>query len=228
VTGYSDEPAILDRVTLETMSGTEWLSHGATIANLTPQEVWLNLEQPLGKMVDPESTVRIVTSRDGEPLTAETTIGRSVGADGLVIVLVRPESWGLPSRRANTRARLAIPALLRPSGDLSPVAARTTNIGAGGFHCVSDIPIAVGYKVPVTLYLTPLDPFECQAQVVRLDADPDDPSGRHFVVAFRFLDLTEDDEATIAKTLVALSGENDSEVLPRAWRSAGSAVTSGE
>ena len=221
MTGYSAEPAILDRVTLETMSGAEWLSHGATIANLTPGEVWLGLEEPLGELVDPERTVRIVTSRDGAPLTAETTIGRRVGTDGLVIVLVRPAAWDSPSRRANSRARLALPAYLRPPDDLSPVAARTTNIGVGGFHCVSDIPIAVGNKIPVTLYLTPLDPFECQAQVVRLEPDPDDSSGRHFVVAFRFLDLTADDEATLAEALAALTGENDSEGVPRAWRSAG-------
>ena len=171
-------------------------------------------------------------AQSGEPiepiLKAETTIARHVGTDGLVIVLVRPDSWGFPSRRANSRARLAIPAYLRPGADIASVAARTTNIGVGGFHCVSDIPIAVGHKLPVTLFLTPLDPFECQAQVVRLDDDPNDPSGRHFSAAFRFLDLSQDDEATIAEALVALADMNDSEVVPQAWRSANAGVSSGE
>jgi len=228
VTGYSEEPAVLDQVILETLSGEEWLSHVATIANLTPDEVWLGLQEPLGELVDPERTVRVVTTRAGEQSTAETTVARSVGTDGLVIVLARPESWDSPSRRANGRTRLAIPAYLRPMDGLSPVVARTTNIGVGGFHCVSDIPLAVGNKLPVTLFLTPLDRLDCQAQVVRLDDDPDDSSGHHFVVAFRFLDLTEDDEATIAEALVALAGENDSEVVPRAWRSAAAGVSPGE
>jgi hypothetical protein len=222
VTGYSDEPAILDRVTLEILSDGDWLAHTATIANLTHDEVWLGIQEPLGDLVEPERAVRIVVNEAGRgTLTAETTIVRHVGSGGLVIVLARPEAWNFTSRRANSRARLAIPAYLRPLDIAAPVAARTTNIGVGGFHCISDIPIAVGHRLPVTLFLTPLHPFDCQAQVVRLEDDPDDPSGRHFVAAFRFLDLSEDDEAIIAEALVALAGENDSEVVPRAWRGGG-------
>ena len=191
MTGYSDEPRILDRVTLDTLSGAEWLPHGATVANLTPDEVWLGLETPLGELLDPGRRVRVAMAQSAErSLPAETTILRHIGTDGLVIVLARPESWGTPSRRANSRARLAIPAYLRPGDGAPPVAARTTNIGVGGFHCVSDIPIAVGHTLPVTLLLTPLGQFECQAQVVRLDDDPGDPTGRFVLVSFRFVDLT--------------------------------------
>jgi hypothetical protein len=221
VTGHSNEPAILDRVTLETLSGAEWLPHHATIANLTPREVWLGLDEQLGELVEPLRKVRIATPQSAElGPPAETVVERHIGTDGRVIVLVRPDSWGIPSRRANSRVNLAIPAYLRPGDDLAPVPARTTNIGVGGFHCLSDIPIAVGHTLPVTLMLTPLDPFDCQAQVVRLDDNPDDPSGRHMVVAFRFLDLTEQDEATIAEALIALADDLESEAVPQAWRSA--------
>ncbi len=222
MTGPSDEPAILDRVVIETLSGAKWLPHSATIANLTPREVWLGLQEPLGELVDPDRRVRIVIPQSGDrSLTAETTVRRHIGSDDLVIVLARPDGWGAPSRRANGRVGLAIPAYLHPDDDTQLVPARTTNIGVGGFHCLLAIPIAVGHKLPVTLMLTPLDPFECHAQVVRLDDDPDDPSGRQVVVAFRFVDLTEEGEATLAEALIALGNEVDQGAIPKAWHSPG-------
>jgi hypothetical protein len=218
VIDHSGEPAILDRIVLETPSAGEWLPHVATIANLTPEEVWVGLDEPLGPVVDPGQSVHIVLGRSGAyGVPAETTVVRHVGTDGRVVVLARPESWAFGTRRANARARLAIPAYLKPGADTQVVPARTTNLGLGGFHCVSDIPVAVGHRMPVVLQLTPVDKLECNAQVVRLDDDPTDPAGRRVVVALRFLDLTEDNEATIAAALLALAGEAEADGTPKAW-----------
>lgn len=215
---HSGEPAILDRIVLETPSGGEWLPHAATIANLTPEEVWVGIDDPLGQLVAPGQSVHLVLGRSGAyGVPADTTVVRHIGTDGRVVVLARPQSWAFGTRRANARARLAIPAYLKPDGEGQVVPARTTNLGVGGFHCVSDIPIAVGHRLPVVLQLTPVDKFECHAQVVRLDDDPNDPTGRQVVVAFRFLDLTEADEATIASALLALAGEAEADGTPKAW-----------
>jgi hypothetical protein len=220
---HPGEPAILDRIVLETASGDEWLPHLATIANLTPEEVWVGLEDRLGGLFEVGGVVRLTLDQPSDDeLAAVTTVLRHVGADGRVIVLARPESWDFPSRRANSRAKLAIPAYLHPADDAPTVSARTTNLGVGGFHCLSDIPIAVGNRLPVSLQLTPVSQFDCQAQVVRLEDDPEDPSGRLMVVAFRFLDLSEDDEATIAGAILALAGDVDAEAAPKAWHAAGS------
>ena len=219
MTGKPNEPSILDKVALETRSGNEWRSRPATIANLTAAEVWLGVQDPMGGLVAPDDVAHIVLELpDGGSLVSETVVLRLIGADGRVVALARPESWRFPSRRANSRVSLAIPAYLRPP-DSAVVAARTTNIGVGGFHCVAEIPVAVGHRMPVSLRLTPVSSFDCMAQVVRLEDYPDDPTGRQCLIAFRFLDLADDQEATIAAALVALADETDAAAAPRAWHS---------
>jgi hypothetical protein len=127
--------------------------------------------------------------------------------------------WISHSRRANGRIDLAIPAYLHSNDIEGAVAsARTTNISVGGFHCLTDLPIFVGYQMAVSLMLTPTSPFECRAQVVRISEDPDDPTRRQMVAAFRFVDLSVADEARIAEALVALANETDPEAVPVAWR----------
>ena len=72
---------------------------------------------------------------------------------------------------------------------------------------------------------TPTSTFDCRAQVVRLEDDPDDPSRRQLLVAFRFVDLTVAQEALVAEALVALSNETDASAVPVAWRSTEAAAS---
>ena len=58
-----------------------------------------------------------------------------------------------------------------------------------------------------TLMLSPTTPFECTAQVVRLENDPDDSAGSKVLVAFRFLSLTDGEQAQIASAVAALDAE---------------------
>jgi len=221
VTQYAEELAIPNRVTIETVSGEDWVPHSARIANLTRHEVWIRMEEPLGEVLYPERRVRLVLRRpDGVTQTAETIVLWHVGSEGLIVALMRPTLWNPPSMRAHSRARLAIPVHLRPEGGAPPVLARTTDVGVGGLHCLSDTPVAVGQKLPVTVLLTPAQSFDCQAEVVRLDSNPDDPSGRQVVLALRFLELTEDGQATLAAVLSTLADDVDVDSVPRAWRSA--------
>ena len=69
----------------------------------------------------------------------------------------------------------------------------------------------------VSLMLMPTSTFECRAQVIRLTDDVDDPSRRRLVVAFRFVNLTPDDEARVAEALAALSEETDPNAVAAAW-----------
>lgn len=221
MTQYADEPTVPNRVTLETVLGEEWLPHRAMIADLTRNEVWIGIEESLGEVLEPGLSVRLVLRpSDGVPRTAETTVLRRIGSDGLVVALVRPTLWGSQSRRAHSRVWLAIPAYLRPDEDRPPVPAWTTSVGVGGFSCLADAPIAVGRKLSATLRLTPVQSFDCQAEVVRLDIDPDDPSGGRVVLALRLLELTEDDQARLASALAALADDIDADSVPLAWRSA--------
>jgi hypothetical protein len=224
VTEYKEEPTVPNRVTLETALGEEWLPHRATIADLTRNEVWIGIEESLGEVLEFGLSVRLVLRpSDGVPRTAETTVLRRIGSDGLVVALVRPTSWGSESRRAHSRAWLVIPAYLHPDEDAQPVPARTTSVGVGGFSCLADAPIAVGRKLSVSLRLTPVQSFDCRAEVVRLDNNANDPSGRQVVLALRFLELTEEDQARLASTLAALAAEVDADSVPLAWRSGGAA-----
>ena len=219
MTVKSNEPSILDKVALETRVGAEWVSHAATIANMTATEVWLGVRDAMRGLVAPGDTARIVLDLpDGGALVSDTAVLRLLGSSARVVALVRPESWTFPSRRGNGRVNLAIPAYLT-SPDSAVASARTTNIGIGGFHCVANLAVAVGLRLSVSLALTPVDSFECTAQVVRLEDLPDDPTGRRCLVAFRFVDLTEEQEATIAAALLALADETDAAAAPKAWRS---------
>ena len=216
---YAEEPIIANRVTLETKSGDGWQSHPAAIANLTRNELWIRIEESLGEIVNPGSPVRLALSRPGGVVQrAETTVLWRIGVGGLLVILMRPTLWDPPSRRGHSRARLAIPASLRPDGGARPLSARTTNVSVGGFFCVSDGPVAAGCQLPVSLRLTPIESFDCRAEVVRAEGNPDDPTGRQTVLAFRFMDLTQDDEARLASALVTLTDDVDEDYVPLPWR----------
>jgi hypothetical protein len=214
---FSNEPEIKERVMLETQSGTRTVVHLGTIANLTPSEVWVAVGSVAAADLTVGCDVRVVLNRPlAAGLTAETSVVRLFGPSGRMLALRRPQTWVSRSRRTNGRVGLAIPAYLRPDGWVVP--ARTTNISVGGFHCVTDHPVEVGFQMAVSLMLTPTSTFECRAQVIRLTDDPDDPSHRQLVVAFRFLDLSVDDQALIADALAALDDDTDPTAVPDAWQ----------
>ena len=216
-----DEPAIRDRVTLEIGDGPRTVVDRATIANVTTEEIWVVVGKSAGDRLGAGSAVRIVVVRphDGS-LAAETSVRRQIGRSGRLVALRRPDNWASHSRRANGRARLAIPVYLRHDAEDSVVSARTTNLSVGGFHCVTDLPVSVGRQLNVSLMLTPTSSFDCRAQVVRLGDDPEDPSGRQLLVAFRFVDLTAAEEALVAEALAALDDETDATAVPASWHSA--------
>ena len=217
MTQYAEEPTIPNRVTLETLSGEEWMPHTATIANLTRHEVWIGIDEPLGELLHPERRVRLILSRpSGETQTAETIVLWHIGSDGRVIANL----WDPPSRRAHSRARLAIPIDLYPTQDAPSVPAQTTNVGVGGLYCLSDQAVPVGKKIPISLWLTPIESFDCRAEVVRVDSDTEDPSGRQVVIALQFLELSENDQARLASSFAALAEDVDENYVPLSWRTA--------
>jgi hypothetical protein len=217
---FSIEPAKKDRVTLETLIGLQTHVFRGTIANLTNDEVWVAVGMLAADWLAVGAPIRLILHRPAESsVAADTTVRRLVGGSGRIAGLWRPQTWASQSRRANSRVVLAIPAYLHPDYEGTVVPARTTNISVGGFHCVTNLPIAVGNQMEATLMLTPTDPFGCLAQVVRLDEDPDDPAGRQVIAAFRFVDLDAAGEARIAEALAALSDETDPTAVPVAWHS---------
>lgn len=217
---FSIEPEIKDRVTLETLMGPQTHAFRGTVANLTNDEVWVAVGMAAADRLAVGAPVRLILHRPAEgSVAADTTVRRLVGGSGRIAGLWRPQTWASHSRRSNSRVALAIPAYLHPDYEGTVVPARTTNISVGGFHCVTNLPVAVGNQMEVSLMLTPTDPFDCRAQVVRLSEDPDEPTGRHVVAAFRFVDLDAEDEARIAEALAALSDETDPTAVPLAWRS---------
>jgi len=216
---FPNDPAIKDRVTLETHVGRHTVVNLATIANLTANEIWVAVALGAAMQLDPGADVRVVLSGPSDTgFAADTVVERIVGGAGRLIALRRPQAWTSQSKRANSRAYLAIPAYLRPDGDGTVASARTTNVSVGGFHCLTELPLRVGDQVSVSLMFSPTEAFECEAQVVRLTEDLDDPSRRRLVAAFRFIDLAPDDEARVAEALVALATETDQTAVPVAWR----------
>ena len=220
VNEFSDEPTINDRVTIETRHGSHEVLHKATMANVTADEIWLAVGVAAAALLVVGSSVGVVLHRpDDQTLAAETTVKRVIGSGGRLIALQRPTAWTSHSRRHSSRVGLAIPAYLHPAGEDTVASARTTNIGIGGFHCVTELCLSVGDQMGVTLMFTPTTQFECQAQVVRLRDDPEDASHVRLVAAFRFLDLSPESEAHIAEALAALGGVAGPETVPAAWHS---------
>ena len=215
---FSNDPEIRERVTLETAVGASIVVHKATIANITPDEVWVAVGGNAAAFLVTGAAVRVILERPiAGGLAAETAVARVVGGAGRMIALRRPTAWVSGSRRGNGRVGLAIPAYLHTAGN-SVVPARTTNLSVGGFHCVTDLPISVGHQMRVSLMFTPTSSFDCLAQVVRLSDDPDDSWHHQLVVAFRFVNLSADDEARVAEALAALAGETDAGAVPAAWQ----------
>jgi PilZ domain len=222
---FPNEPAIKDRVILETGAGPRKVLDEASIANLTHDEVWVVVDTGAVERLCPGCNVRIVAIHaNDQRLVADTWVLRLVGPRGRMVALGRPQIWASSSRRANGRVRLAIPAYLRPNVGGTVASAQTTNVSVGGFHCLTYLPLSVGDQVAVSLMFTPTDPFDCLAQVVRLAEQPEDESGHRLLAAFRFVDLTAADEARVAEALAALSTDTDPTAVPMAWHSGESAA----
>jgi hypothetical protein len=225
VSEFAVETSIPNRVMLETLSGGDWQPHKAMIANLTRNEVWIRIEESLGELLYPESKVRLVLRHpNGGVQTAESMVLWHIGLEGLVVVLMRPTIWDPPSRRAHSRTRLTIPIYLHSDGDAPPVPAMTTNLGVGGVHCLAEAPVPEGHQLRVSLQLTPGRSFDCQGEVVRVESNTDDSSGRQVVLALRFVDMSQNDQAELASALAEIADDVDEDSVPRAWRTKESAA----
>jgi hypothetical protein len=141
-----------------------------------------------------------------------------IGEEGKLVALMRPIIWDPPSRRAHSRTRLTLPVYLGSSDDAPPVPAMTTNVGVGGIYCLSDAPVPVGSALPVSLRLTPAESFDCHAEVVRVDENTDDPTGKQVVIALKFLELSQSDQGRLATAFAALADDAHDDGVPRVWR----------
>jgi hypothetical protein len=208
------ELAIRDRITLVAAIGLGHIAMAGIVANFTANEVWLCVSTDSAAQLPEVGKVRLLLARpSGEHVTADSAVIRIAGADGRIVVLTKPESWTADKRRGHGRIPIALPAYLRRDGSDGPVAARTTNVSVGSFQCLTGLPVELGERVAATLMLSPASPFECLAQVVRLENDPADPSGTKVLVAFRFLDLTDREQAQIAAAVAALDEDEAAESL---------------
>jgi PilZ domain len=211
------ELAIRDRITLVAEIGLGHVAMTGVVANLQPGEVWLCVSSDAAVQLPLITKVRLVLATpSGRPVTAQSEVIRIVGAGGRVVALTKPDSWNADARRGNSRVPIALPAYLRREGCEGPAAARTTNISVGSFQCLTGLAVEVGERVRTTLMLSPTTPFECMAQVVRLDSDPAASAGSKTLVAFRFLALTDGEQAQIAAAVAALDADEPAESAEQA------------
>ena len=211
---YDSEPTIATQLTVEMLTNDGWQSHPARIANLTRQELWVALDQRLAEPLDPGRAVRLVLSHPKRPAqTAETVVLWHIGRSGNVVVLKRPGLWDPPSRRENMRVKLAVPVYLDEHDGSGPMPTTSIDIGVGGLFCVAAIGLRIGQRVDVAVHLTPDRTFEC-----RLDDDPNDALGLDLLVGLQFLDLTRQDQASLAEAIAGLARGVDADSLPGPWQ----------
>ena len=218
VGSYDNEPTLATKLTVELLTDDGWQSHPARIADLTRQELWVELDRRLATPLDPGRSVRLVLRHPRRPTqVAETLVLWHIGRTGNVVVLKRPRLWDPPSRREHARVDLAVPVYLRADDGSGPVPTTSTNIGVGGLYCVAAMELRIGQRVDVTVQLTPAQIFDCQAEVARLDDDPNDPLGLQLLVGLHFLDLGPRDRMSLAKALLRLARDADANRVPRPW-----------
>jgi hypothetical protein len=216
---YDHEPLVASPLTVEALTDDGWQSCPAWIVDLTRQELWVELDHGLAASLDPGRSVRLVISHPKLPTqTAETVVLWHIGKTGNVAVLKRPRLWDPPSRREHMRARLAVPLYLKADEASESVPATLTDIGAGGLLCVAVMDLRIGQRLDVAVQLTPDRTFECQAEVARLDEDPNDTLGFQLRVGLKFLELTRDEQASLAGTVADLARDVDASFVPRPWR----------
>jgi hypothetical protein len=197
-------PAIRDRARLEAQIGADPIRIDATIANVTPEEVWVGVDALHSAHLARLSVVRIFLVRfDQDEAWADTTLRRMVGTGGRVAALSRPSEWFSDERRVHSRVDLRLPSYIQSAGAMPSGSGWTTNLSVGGFHCITNMPLEVGMRYGISLALSPLTRLSCDAQVVRIVEDPEDPQG-NLLVAFSFLELTEAEEEQLAEALAAL------------------------
>ncbi len=213
-----EEPTIATQVTLETMEGDAKHCHQASIADLTSKELWVEIGRP-APALDPGKQVRIVLTHPDRPTqTADTIVLWHLGKTGNMVVLKRPTLWDPPSRREHARVKLAVPVIVRPHEDGEAVQTTSINISVGGVCCAAALDLIVTQRVGLSIQLTPHQAFDYKAEVARIDVDPDDPAGARRLVGFKFLDLTFEDRAALARALAELAGDVDVNAIPRPWR----------
>jgi len=197
-------PAIRDRARLEAQVRGDSISLDATVANVTPEEIWVGVDALYSAHLPRLSAVRVVLVRfDQDTAWAQTEFRRMVGTGGRVAALRRPAEWFSDQRRVHSRVDLRLPSYIQSTGAMPTGSAWTTNLSVSGLHCITNMPLEMGMRYGISLALTPLTRLNCEAQVVRIAEDPEDPEG-NLLVAFKFLDLTEAEEEQLAAAMVAL------------------------
>jgi hypothetical protein len=203
---------------VEALTDDGWQSCPAWIVDLTRQELWVELDHGLAEPLDPGRSVRLVISHPNIPTqTAETVVLWHIGRTGKVAVLKRPRLWDPPSRREHMRARLAVPLYLKADEGSESVPATLIDIGAGGLLCVAAMELRIGQRLDVAVQLAPNRTFACQAEVARLDEDPNDPLGFQLMVGLQFLELSRDEQTWLARSVADLARDVDASFVPRQW-----------
>ena len=216
---YANEPPVACQLSLEALTNDGWQSFPARIADLTRQELWVRVDRKLAEPLDPGRSVRLLVRHPERPTQiAETLVLWHIGKTGNMVVLKRPGLWDPPSRREHMRARLAVPVYLRADEESDPVPATTIDIGVGGLFCLATMDLRIGQRIDVAVQLTPGQTFECEAEVARLDVDPDDPMGMQLKVGLHFLGLNTEGQVSLAEVIVSLARDVDDKFVPRPWR----------
>ena len=216
---YAFELTDDSRLTVEVLTDSGPEAHAASIADLTRQELWVVLDEWVAEPLDPGRTVRLALSHPDAPTQiADTIVLWHLGKTGKVVVLKRPGFWDPPSRRDHMRVKLAVPVYLKADDGSGPVPTTSVNIGVGGMFCVAAMDLRIAQRIDVAIHLTPDQTFECEAEVARLDEDPNDPVGLQLMVGLQFLDLTPREQAHLSAIISDLVQDVGANFVPKCWQ----------
>lgn len=170
-----------DSILIETSFEQVPLVVRGRLSNLLPKIVWVNVADPgcppLVNELKEGHPIRLSAARDSSALVGETTFRSCLGLSRRLVAVDRPKELRLVDRRAQLRIAMRRSIGIR--------LARNSAAGEGGYFAMgssidvsldgmrfeTNVQMAVGDHVFVTLVLDQKRPLHALAQIVRLD-DP--------------------------------------------------------
>jgi hypothetical protein len=178
--------ALQDHVLVETEVGGHSVGFRAVVVRINPDELWLGLTTPDRRLerVEPGGDVRLTAGRASGALLARSSFIRHLGESRCRIFAIAPaQAAELVQRRSQARVDVDLGLHLRrfdlATGELrgKGAAGATLNAGPGGLLLQTDMALAVGDDLDVSVSISAGDRISAGARVTRVGEQPGSVEG---------------------------------------------------
>ena len=202
--------ALQDHVLVETEIGGRTVGFRVVVVKVSPTELWLGLATPDHRLLslDPGQKVRLTVGRPGYALIGESEFVRHLGeSHSRVFAVVQSPRLERTQRRSQARIDVQMEVRLRridpATGEARGKGASgmTVNASPGGLLLETDMDVAVGDDLEITIRLSGDDRISASGRVTRLRelGDPAQDGRPMLSVAVKFTRMTAVDQRSIMR-----------------------------